>query len=205
MASFDIADPDMNIDDNIPTLDQLADRDSLSDHDLARKLVLAIRLVAQDMYYYESKKYCYEEWVEFIRLIRFSAKSSEEMYEKGEGRGIVEWDWIGENSPMLSDTTEPEWILDRLCESLNCYTKKQARIVSNQLNNSFLSSSRSILYIHSIEIETNLELTVPKIQVYQSPISLVQENKLRHRSSTAREEDGSQSTVPRSGGSSANE
>jgi len=39
----------------------------------------------------------------------------------------VEWDWIGEDSPMLADVGESEWVLDRLCESLNRYTRKQAR------------------------------------------------------------------------------
>jgi len=42
---------------------------------------------------------------------------------------LVEWDWIGEDSPMLADITEAEWVLDRLCESLNRYTKRQAEKV----------------------------------------------------------------------------
>jgi hypothetical protein len=139
---FDIANPDMDIEGSVPTnersrswpkvptLDQLASKDSLSDHELARKLALAIKRAAQDLHHQPPKKYCYEEWVEFTRLIRFSAKSKEEVKEEEEEEGLVEWDWIGEDSPMLSDMTEPEWILDRLCESLNRYTRKQARLVS---------------------------------------------------------------------------
>jgi potassium channel subfamily K len=31
---------------------------------------------------------------------------------------LVNWDWIGNDSPMMSGVTESEWLLDRLCESL---------------------------------------------------------------------------------------
>ena len=55
----------------------------------------------------------------------------EEMEEEEEVEGLVEWDWIGENSPMLSDMTEAEWILERLCESLNRYTRRQAKLVNS--------------------------------------------------------------------------
>jgi potassium channel subfamily K len=150
---FDIANPDMDIEGdpevalaakgrslstpNVPNLEQLAHKDALSDHDLARKLALAIKRAAQDLHLLPPKKYCYEEWVEFTRLIRFSAHSKEEVEEEEEEDGIVEWDWIGENSPMLSDISESEWILDRLCESLNRYTRKQARNVRISLPFSF--------------------------------------------------------------------
>ena len=30
----------------------------------------------------------------------------------------MNWDWIGDDSPMMSGVTESEWLLDRLCESL---------------------------------------------------------------------------------------
>jgi potassium channel subfamily K len=35
--------------------------------------------------------------------------------------GVLSWDWIGEQSPLLAEKTEPEWVLDRLCESLVRY------------------------------------------------------------------------------------
>lgn len=146
---FNIANPDMDIEGdpeaalvakgrslstpNIPNLEQLASKDALTDHDLARKLALAIKRAAQDLHLRPPKKYCYEEWVEFTRLIRFSAHSTEEVEEEEEEEGIIEWDWVGENSPMLSGITESEWILDRLCESLNRYTRKQARLVRTSL------------------------------------------------------------------------
>ncbi|PVH82708.1 voltage-gated potassium channel [Cadophora sp. DSE1049] len=113
----------------LPTLDRLAEETpTVTEHDLARKLAIAIKRTANDLRAETPKKYSYEEWVEFTRLIRFSSsKRPEEVDEEEEEEGLIEWDWIGEDSPMLADVSESEWILDRLCESLNRYTRKQAR------------------------------------------------------------------------------
>ena len=51
--------------------------------------------------------------------------SKEELEREEEEEGIVEWDWIGEDSPMLAEETESEWVLDRLCESLGRYMRRQ--------------------------------------------------------------------------------
>lgn len=110
-------------------LEQMAE-EPMTEHDLARKLALAIKKTANDVRLPHRKKYSYEEWVEFTRLIRFSSESPKQVEEDEEEEGLVEWDWIGENSPMLANVSESEWILDRLCESLNRYTRKQARHVS---------------------------------------------------------------------------
>jgi potassium channel subfamily K len=129
---FPIADPDdsgtdvLGRNEDQPTLEELA-HEPLSDHDLARKLAVAIKHTANDMQQEPPKRYSYEEWVEFTRLIRFSSESGQEVEEQEEEEGLVEWDWIGEDSPMLADVSEPRWVLDRLCESLNRYTRKQAR------------------------------------------------------------------------------
>ncbi|KAK0129152.1 Potassium channel [Cadophora gregata] len=113
----------------VPTLDKLAEEPpTVTEHDLARKLAIAIKRTANDLRSETPKKYSYEEWVEFTRLIRFSSsKRPEDVDEEEEEQGLIEWDWIGEDSPMLADVSESEWILDRLCESLNRYTRKQAR------------------------------------------------------------------------------
>ena len=106
-----------------PTLEELCDQDMLNEHELARKLSKAIRNIADDMKSSEEHRYTYEQWVEYTRLIRFSRTADLEAEE--EELGIVEWDWIGENSPMLAEKTESEWILDRLIESLDRYMRKQ--------------------------------------------------------------------------------
>ncbi|MCJ1405795.1 Potassium channel [Xylographa trunciseda] len=111
-----------------PTLEQLATDDDLDEHDLARKLAIAIRRTADDLTRGQEQRYSYEEWVEFSRLIRFSRFSpgSERagVKEEEEEEGLIDWDWIGEDSPMMAEESECEWVLDRLCESLDRYMRK---------------------------------------------------------------------------------
>ncbi|CZT10207.1 related to potassium channel [Rhynchosporium graminicola] len=118
----------------LPTLEKLAEESpAVTEHDLARKLAIAIKRTANDLRSETPKKYSYEEWVEFTRLMKFSnTKKTEDIREEDE-EDLVEWDWIGEDSPMLADVSESEWILDRLCESLNRYTRKQARDMTRHM------------------------------------------------------------------------
>ncbi|EEA27257.1 Potassium channel [Talaromyces marneffei ATCC 18224] len=95
---------------------------------LARDLVFSIRRVTQDVVSGDIKRYTYEEWVEFTQLIRFtnpntSQQGSEIDLDENEW-GLVEWDWMGENSPMMAEQTESEWVLNRLTESLLRYMAK---------------------------------------------------------------------------------
>lgn len=113
-----------------PTLEELAsEKETYPDttRTLVRRLALAIKGVASDLELKETRKYSYEEWVEFTRLIRFTTPSQGELVDEEE-EGIIEWDWIGENSPMLSGRSEPEFVLDRLCESLIRYSKQADRL-----------------------------------------------------------------------------
>ncbi|KAK0365477.1 Potassium channel [Friedmanniomyces endolithicus] len=114
------------------TLDELATDEPTRD-ELARRLPIAIRKTADDMKDDARKRYSYEEWVEFTRLIRFSAKKEEDKEtDDDEDEGLVDWDWIGEDSPMMSKDSEAKFVLDRLCESLNRYLKQV--ISSNSLS-----------------------------------------------------------------------
>src|SRR3569833_1177929 len=113
-------------------LERLAQEDS--EHELARQLASTIKTVVKDLRANPPRRYEYEQWVQFTKLIRFSKVSKEEVELLEEEEGQVEWDWIGENSPMLADITEAEWVLDRLCESLNRYTRRQARAVGESEN-----------------------------------------------------------------------
>jgi potassium channel subfamily K len=108
-----------------PTLEDVAGLNKLDEHAIARKLALAIREVANDLRASPPRKYTYEEWAEFTHLIRFSRMQKSELEEEEEELGLIEWDWIGEDSPMLAHGSESEWVLDRLCESLDRYMKKQ--------------------------------------------------------------------------------
>ncbi|CAJ2502121.1 Uu.00g049740.m01.CDS01 [Anthostomella pinea] len=105
-----------------------AGEDNVDEHNLARQLATAIRTVARDLQADPPKRYSYEEWAHFTKLIRFSSGAGKDAVEaREEEEGLVEWDWIGEDSPLLSDSTESEWVLDRLCESLNRYTRWNSR------------------------------------------------------------------------------
>jgi potassium channel subfamily K len=124
------------------TIEELA-KAKPSSFDLAQQLAFAIRRTTKDAIDGERKRYNYEEWVEFTRLIQFtdprirppSSTSAESrqipgadggpIEEEEDEFGVFNWDWIGENSPMLAKQTEPEWVLDRLCESLVRYVSTQ--------------------------------------------------------------------------------
>lgn len=108
-----------------PTLEEIVQLDGLDDQTLARKLAIAIRRTANDMKDDPPRRYSYEEWAEYTRLIRFSRMDKAEIEETEDEHGLVEWDWIGEDSPMMAEGTESEWVLDRLCESLDRYMRKQ--------------------------------------------------------------------------------
>jgi len=105
-----------------PTIDELA-MDEPSNAQLARRLPSALRRVADDMRTDPKKGYTYEEWVDFTRLIRFSAVKEEGRETENPEGGLIEWDWIGEDSPMVSKGSEADFVLDRLCESMHRYLK----------------------------------------------------------------------------------
>lgn len=110
-----------------PTMEEVVELDNLDDNALARKLAIAIRHTADHVKEDPPRRYSYEEWAEYTRLIRFSKMSKQECEDAEDEEGVVEWDWIGEDSPMLAGSNESEWVLDRLCESLNRYMRKQAK------------------------------------------------------------------------------
>ncbi|KAJ5952071.1 Ion transport 2 [Penicillium vulpinum] len=107
--------------------------------ELARQLAFAIRRATKQAREGKRKRYSYEEWVEFTRLIQFtdprarpqSSGRNQPADEDGgfsnyeDEFGLLNWDWIGESSPMLAKQTEPQWVLDRLCESLIRYVSTQ--------------------------------------------------------------------------------
>lgn len=126
-----------------PTLDTLAveaeEGKKASDFVLGRKLAKAIRKVANDLRVHPPRVYAYEEWVEFTQLIRFTSKDQKKKQShSGDEDGVdgeddeedeehlIEWDWIGPDSPMMAQESEAEFVLDRLCESMGRYIRRLA-------------------------------------------------------------------------------
>ena len=64
--------------------------------------------------------------MEFTRLIRLTSPErldrnvdNDNMVSEDENEeGLVNWDWIGDDSPMVSGISESEWLMKRLIESL---------------------------------------------------------------------------------------
>ena len=81
-------------------------------------------------------------------MIKFTAEKDEGTDGEAEEEGVVEWDWIGENSPMMARGSEADFVLDRLCESMNRYihrisNTKNAREPPTETGRAILASGRS--------------------------------------------------------------
>jgi potassium channel subfamily K, other eukaryote len=112
---------------------------------MARRLALAIRKVAEDFKSDQEILYTFEQWAEYTRLIRFTTEPRDEAL-LDEETGLIEWDWIGEDSPMMTSQSEPEFLLDRLTESLERYMRRVERRAAHALrrhNHTGLKRSRS--------------------------------------------------------------
>ena len=124
-----------------PTLEEVAKLDTLDDVSMARRLAAAIRRTANDLHSDPPKRYSYEEWAEYTRLIRFTRMDPDQIEATEEDEGLVEWDWIGEDSPMMADESESEWVLDRLCESMGRYMRKLRLVTDTAGNNTTTSAA----------------------------------------------------------------
>ncbi|KAF9693337.1 hypothetical protein EKO04_008648 [Ascochyta lentis] len=111
----------------LPTLAAEAETDltqAPSQASLSRRIALSIKKVSFDLRLATPKRYTYEEWVEFTRLIRYTTPRrlnrvlGTTVTNEIEDEGLVNWDWLGEHSPMVSGVSESEWLLERLVESL---------------------------------------------------------------------------------------
>lgn len=120
---------------------RVLEKEKYDDNELAKELSAAIKAVAHDLRSHPPKVYSYGEWERFTKLIRFTALSSLESDESVERDEQTEWDWIGEDSPLLADVTEAEWILDRLCESLGRWMRRQVQKVNTTLTDTKLQTN----------------------------------------------------------------
>jgi potassium channel subfamily K len=138
---------DEDADKRAKTLEQFA-RETPTHYDLALRLAKTIRQVATDAKAKTEKQYTYVEWLQFAQMIRFTAEKDEDTNAGAEEEGLVEWDWIGENSPMMARGTEADFALDRLCESMNRYihrisNTKNLREPPAEAGRAILASGRS--------------------------------------------------------------
>jgi potassium channel subfamily K len=138
---------DEDADRRAKTLEQFA-RETPTHYDLARRLAKTIRQVAKDAKLKQDKQYTYVEWLQFGQMIRFTAEKDEGADGEAEEEGVVEWDWIGENSPMMARGSEADFVLDRLCESMNRYihrisNTKNSREPPAETGRAILASGRS--------------------------------------------------------------
>jgi potassium channel subfamily K len=90
---------------------------------LAAALATTIQHVVSDLHLDKAKTYSYEEWVEFTRLISAASKKDPASVAKKddtelEEEDLGEWDWIGDDSPLISGLSESQWVLRRMCEAL---------------------------------------------------------------------------------------
>ncbi|KAE8393403.1 hypothetical protein BDV23DRAFT_149607 [Aspergillus alliaceus] len=107
--------------------EKLASDRQPSDFELAQRLAFAIRRTTRDAVNGHPKRYSYDEWAEFTKMIRFTDPTPGDTVLYEDEYGILNWDWIGQSSPMLASQTEPEWVLDRLCESMIRFISTQAQ------------------------------------------------------------------------------
>jgi potassium channel subfamily K len=162
-------DPDVELTQH-PTIPELVDDIAKipTQASLSRRLALSIKKVSLDFRLSSPKRYTYEEWVEFTRLIRLTTpeRLNRDLgtgfeNENENEEGLVNWDWIGDDSPMMSGMTESEWLMERLCESLvrlerrkelacdqrsiDAMRDMEDRVVQDSLaSGGILSSSRSV-------------------------------------------------------------
>ena len=110
-------------------------------------LVKEIRNVMKDVSETPPRKYSYHEWAWFLRLMG-EDESSSKYHRKPlgtEGTKMEtspqiqqadpdndtgdedrrQWSWLGARSPLMGETEEAEWVLDKLSETLEKQLKKQ--------------------------------------------------------------------------------
>ena len=97
----------------------------LTEASISHQLAHCIQKVSFDLRN-PRKRYSYEEWVEFTRLIRATHPERLDGYlgitchstDDENEEGLVNWDWLGDHSPLVSGSSESEWLMERLVESL---------------------------------------------------------------------------------------
>ena len=107
-------------------------------------LVREIRNVMNHLNENPSRRYTFEEWAWFLKLIGEDEDSAEahceapvkidkdgvkdELQEKGsndKGDNIKQWSWLGNRSPLMGEKQEAQWVLEKLSLTLETKLKRQ--------------------------------------------------------------------------------
>jgi len=110
------------------------------ENDLAMRLALAIRNTGQDMKRDPPKRYDFDEWMEYKKLMRFSFDSNK----------VLEQEQITEGA-LLAEQKESEWVFNRLTESLVRYLEKQRRLANQELETMGLGGEGCIISLRSAQ------------------------------------------------------
>lgn len=103
-------------------------------------LISEIQVIATHLKESKPRRYTYEQWAWYLRLIGEDERSAEthrrakaikRHQESSDSDAEMTWSWIGDRSPLMGSKEESEWILerlvDRLRESLSAEGRKLAR------------------------------------------------------------------------------
>jgi potassium channel subfamily K len=105
-------------------------------------LAKEIRQMLSDMNLSPPRQYTYEEWTYYLRLLGQDEKDAsghrkpEDQYQHSEGDApdigtadggrSADWSWLGLRSPLMGNTNEPEWLLQRLTAKLEAEMEKMS-------------------------------------------------------------------------------
>ncbi|CUS14946.1 unnamed protein product [Tuber aestivum] len=73
---------------------------------LPKQLAAEIHMLTKHMTSKPPKKYSFEEWVRFLRLLGIEWKAG------------GEWSWLDQDGPLASSLSETEWLLEKMCQRL---------------------------------------------------------------------------------------
>jgi potassium channel subfamily K len=103
-------------------------------------LAKEVRQMLSDMQISPPRQYTYEEWVYYLRLLGQDEEDAsghrrpedQHQHSKGDTPDIgtaddgdgINWSWLGIRSPLMGNTNESEWLLQRLATKLEAEMRK---------------------------------------------------------------------------------
>ena len=109
-------------------------------------LIKELRNVLKHLDESPPRKYTYEEWAWFLRLmgedessntshrkapIKVKKENGDEpdlqQGQTDDREQLRQWSWVGNRSPLMGDAEEAEWVLERLSETLEKELRRQSK------------------------------------------------------------------------------